>query len=182
MPVFESKTQLTVPAARRFRWHARPGAFDATVASLVRVEIRHALGWNRGRRRLVMRVGSPPLSCRWVAVHSGYRKEAVRRRCRNRDRSPSGFTSTSSKMPEPDDRSSSIAIDYTIPFGTVGESRSGGSSRPELEKLFRYRGAVTAGDLARHAPYVDEPRFGSRSRGVGADRLAARGFPDGGRP
>jgi uncharacterized protein len=48
-------------------------------------------------------------------------------------------------------------IDYTIPFGTLGELAAGALTRRRLDRLFRFRGAITAGDLARHAPYVGRP-------------------------
>ena len=49
-------------------------------------------------------------------------------------------------------------IDYTLPFGQTGELLFGSLTRRWLERLFHYRQAIAAADLARHAPYRDGPK------------------------
>lgn len=134
MSDFEFRTELPVSAAEAFHWHARPGAFLRLSPPWGRVEIQQAGGGIENGERLVMRVGTPLVSMRWVHEHSF--EESGPGRSRLVDR-----------------------IDYTIPFGAFGELVGGAFVRRSLSRLFRYRGAVTAGDLSRHAPYLDRPKL-----------------------
>jgi uncharacterized protein (TIGR01777 family) len=92
----------------------------------------------------------------WVAVHRGY--EEGRRFVDVQESGPFAewvhehiFEDTASGKSEVVDR-----IDYTIPFGIAGELAAGALIRKRLERVFRYRGRVTAEDLARHAPYLGQ--------------------------
>jgi uncharacterized protein (TIGR01777 family) len=48
-------------------------------------------------------------------------------------------------------------VDYTLPFGTIGERSLGAAARRCLERLFQYRRAIASADLLRHAPYRNGP-------------------------
>jgi uncharacterized protein len=45
-------------------------------------------------------------------------------------------------------------VDYVLPLGRLGELAGGPFTRRRLQRLLRHRAAVTAGDLARHAPFL----------------------------
>jgi hypothetical protein len=156
MAVFESRTEVNVPAAEVFRWHARPGAFVRLSPPWARIEVVSARGGIEDGARLVLRLGTPPLSLPWVAVHRGY--EEGRRFVDVMESGPFAswvhehiFEDATAGRSLVVDR-----IDYTLPFGTVGELAGDAFVRRRLERLFRFRGAITAGDLARHAPYVGQ--------------------------
>jgi uncharacterized protein (TIGR01777 family) len=156
MEIFEARTEVAAPAAEAFRWHARPGAFVRLSPPWNRVEVIRGQGGIEDGTRLVMRFGSP-LSIEWAAVHRGY--EEGRRFVDEQESGP--FASwVHEHLFEDASPGRSVVVDrieYTIPFGRVGELVAGAFIRRRLDRLFRFRGAIAAGDLARHAPYVDRP-------------------------
>lgn len=156
MPVFEFRTELPVPAPEAFRWHARPGAFLRLSPPWGRVEVEAASGGIVNGARLVMRVGTPPLSMRWVASHRGY--EEGRRFVDVQESGPFSHWSHEHVFEAAGPERSHLLdrIDYALPFGAAGEAVGGAFVRRSLSRLFRYRGAVTAGDLSRHAPYLGQ--------------------------
>jgi uncharacterized protein (TIGR01777 family) len=156
MAVFETRTAIDAPAAEVFRWHARPGAFLRLSPPWERIEIVSARGGIEDGGRLSLRLGTPPLSVPWVAVHRGY--EEGRRFVDDMETGPFAHWSHEHAFEDASAGRSVVVdrIDYTIPFGTAGELVLGALVRRRLERMFRYRGAVLAGDLARHAPYLDK--------------------------
>jgi hypothetical protein len=156
MAVFEARTTIDVPAAEAFRWHARPGAFLRLSPPGDRIDVLEAPSGIENGARLVMRLGSPPLAVPWVAVHRGY--EEGRRFVDVQESGPFAswvhehrFEDTALGRSEVVDR-----IDYTLPFGTIGDLALGAFTRRKLTRVFRHRGRVTAGDLSRHAPYIGQ--------------------------
>jgi len=79
MAVYESRTEVPAPAVEAFRWHARPGAFVRLSPPWNRVEVLEARGGIEDGARLVMRLGSPPLSIEWVRRSSRLRRRAALR-------------------------------------------------------------------------------------------------------
>jgi uncharacterized protein (TIGR01777 family) len=157
MELFEARTEVPVPAEEAFRWHARPGAFVRLSPPWNRVTVIGGHGGIDDGARLTLRVGSPPLSIEWVAVHRGY--EEGRRFVDEQESGPfAAWVHEHLFEDGPQGRSVVVdRIEYTIPFGRVGDLAAGAFTRRRLERLFRFRGAIMAGDLARHAPYVDRP-------------------------
>jgi uncharacterized protein (TIGR01777 family) len=155
MPVFESRTEIAASADEVFRWHARPGAFLRLSPPWVRIEVQHASGGIEDGARLVMRVGRPPLSVPWVAVHGGY--EEGRRFVDVQEEGPFAHWMHEHDFEDVGPERSVVVdrIDYALPFGNAGELVGGAFVRRSLERLFRHRRAIVAGDLARHAPYRD---------------------------
>jgi uncharacterized protein (TIGR01777 family) len=156
MAVFEARSAIGLPAVEVFRWHARPGAFLRLSPPWNRVEVIDARGGIENGARLVLRLGTPPLALTWVAVHRGY--EEGRRFVDVQESGPFAewvhehrFEDTAPGRSEVVDR-----IDYTIPFGRLGELAAGPFVGKRLERVFRYRGRLTADDLARHAPYLSQ--------------------------
>lgn len=156
MPVFEFRTELPVSASQAFLWHARPGAFLRLSPPWGRVEVEAASGGIENGARLVMRLGTPPLSVRWVASHRGY--EEGRRFVDVQESGPfSHWTHEHVFEAAGPGRSRLLdRIDCALPFGAAGEAVGGAFVRRSLSRLFRYRGAVTVGDLSRHAPYLGQ--------------------------
>jgi len=153
MGVFEARTEIDAPAVEAFNWHARPGAFVRLSPPWRRVEIVEARGGLSNGARVVMRLGSSPFSVEWVAVHRGF--EDGRRFVDVQESGPfadwvheHGFEDTAPGRSVVVDR-----IDYTLPFGSAGELALDWLTRRTLSRVFRFRAAITAGDLARHAPY-----------------------------
>jgi uncharacterized protein (TIGR01777 family) len=157
MEIFEARTEVPVPAVEAFRWHARPGAFVRLSPPWSRVEVIGGGAGIEDGTRLVMRLGSPPLSIEWVAVHRGY--EEGRRFVDEQESGPFAAWVNEHLFKEASPGRSVVVdrIEYTIPFGRVGDLIAGAFTRRRLGRLFGFRGAITAGDLARHAPYVGRP-------------------------
>lgn len=157
MPVFEFRSELPVSASEAFHWHARPGAFARLSPPWGRVEVQEARGGIENGGRLVMRLGTPPFSVHWVAVHRGY--EEGRRFVDVQESGPFARWAHAHVFEDAGPGRSVLVdrIDYALPFGAAGEFFGGAFVRASLSRLFRYRGAVVAGDLAHHARYLSQP-------------------------
>ena len=176
MPSVEFRTEVPVPASDAFRWHARPGAFARLSPPWQRIEVLEARGGIERGGKLVMRLGTPPFTVRWAAIHRDY--EEGRRFVDVQESGP--FASWTHEHTFTDvGRGGSVVgdrIDYTLPLGVAGALVGGSFTRRSLERLFRYRGTITSGDLARHAPYLGQAplRVGiTGSSGLVGTQLAA---------
>jgi len=157
MPVFEARTEIEASAGDAFRWHERPGAFARLTPPWHRIEVLEASGGIENGARRVMKIGIPPLAVRWAALHEGY--EEGRRFVDVQESGPFArwvhehlFADAGSGRSVLVDR-----IDYTLPLGAAGDWALGSFTHQGLLRLFRYRSAITACDIARHAPYRNEP-------------------------
>ena len=95
------------------------------------------------------------MSVPWVAVHRGY--DEGRRFVDVQEEGPFALWVHEHRFDDAGAGRSVVVdrVEYTLPFGRAGELALGAFVRRGLERLFRHRGAVTVGDLARHAPYLD---------------------------
>ena len=154
MSVFELRTELPVPASQAFLWHARPGAFLRLSPPWYRVEVRDAAGGIENGARLAMRLGTPPLSVNWVAVHRDFQEG--RRFVDVQESGPFARWEHEHAFEDAGGGGSVLVdrIEYELPFGRAGEILGEAFVRRRLERVFRHRAAVTIGDLSRHAPYL----------------------------
>jgi uncharacterized protein len=157
MPISTYRSEVEAPAAEVFGWHSRRGAFLRLSPPWSRIDLDGPESGIEDGARLVMRIGSPPFAARWIAVHRGY--EEGRRFVDEQESGPFARWVHEHRFEELAGGRSVVvdSIDYAVPFGAVGERVLGGFVRRRLDRLFRYRGAVTAADLARHAPYFGRP-------------------------
>ena len=156
----ERSTPLPVPPEEAFAWHARPGALKRLIPPWLRIEVaQHPELVDGSRAELVIHRG--PLRIHWTAEHRGVERGR-------------GFDDVQLRGPfdswvhshrfEPAPGGSVLwdRIECTLPPG-------GGLARGwvthELERLLRYRHAVTAADLAMHA----------RARAIGSLHVAVTG-------
>src|SRR5512134_3414770 len=70
--LFVRRTRIAAPAADVFAWHARPGALERLTPPWERVEVLEKHGGIENGARVVLRMGSFPLTTRWVAEHRDY--------------------------------------------------------------------------------------------------------------
>jgi len=151
MADFIRTTKLQIPASEAFRWHARPGALERLTPPWEEVEVTGRTGGigDRGSRvHLRTRVG--PIRTRWVAEH----RDCVEGRM-FRDVQVEGpfarWEHLHSFRPEPggtcilEDR-----VEYELPGGWLGHAVAGRAVRNRLERLFAYRHATVAADVADH--------------------------------
>lgn len=163
--LFVRRSHIDAPAAAVFRWHARPGAFERLTPPWESVRVIERQGGIEDGARLVLRLGRGPFGPRWVAEHRDYVEGE-----QFRDVQIAGpfarWTHTHRVEPDGDaacwleDR-----IEYALPFGALGAALAGGFTRRKLARMFRYRHAVTAADVAAHA----------RAQGVGAMKILVTG-------
>ncbi|MFN8642411.1 MAG: TIGR01777 family oxidoreductase [Candidatus Binatia bacterium] len=162
---FVRRSRLDAPAAAVFRWHARPGAFERLTPPWEAVRIVERQGGIEDGARLVLRMGRGPFGMRWVAEHRDY-VEGVQ----FRDVQAAGPFArwVHTHRVEPDGANACWLqdhIEYALPLGALGALVGGGFTRRKLARMFRYRHALTAADVAAHA----------RAQGAGAMRILVTG-------
>ncbi len=154
---------MPVPRAEAFAWHARPGALarlippweSVTVASTTPGADGSTLG-DGAEVVLKLRVG--PITLRWVAEHKDCR-EGESFRDDQRSGPFARWEHTHRFLDDtPDTSRLRDDVVYALPLGWLGGLLGGRSVRAKLRAQFRYRHAVTAGDLSLHARYPDAPR------------------------
>jgi len=145
---FERSTPLSVPAEEAFLWHARPGALERLIPPWLRIEVaRRDAGLVDGSRaELVIHQGL--LRLHWLAEHRNV--EPAR-----------GFDDIQLRGPfeqwthqhrfEPADPGSSVLRDHIRGVLPRGAGLLRRRVTRELTRMFDYRHAVTAADLAMHA-------------------------------
>ncbi len=152
---FVMRTRISRPAREVFDWHERPGALERLTPPWERAMVkRRAPDLSDGGRTLFT-LGAWPFRVDWLAEH--------------RDRKPGrGFTDVQVRGPFaswthrhsfiPCDEFSCVLedrIEYRLPLHAISRCAAGGAVRARLERMFRYRHALTARDLdlrARRRP------------------------------
>lgn len=149
MPTFTRQQKLSVPARFAFDWHKNPGAFERLAPPWERVRvIEQAGGIEDGR--VVLEFHRGPFRRRWVAQHSDY----IEGRQFHDEQVEGPFRSWShTHRFDPVGPDTSLLVDsvqYELPLGSVGQALGGGYAVRSLERLFTFRQARLADDLARH--------------------------------
>ena len=155
---FEKRTRLPHSADAVYRWHMRPGAFERLTPPWESVSVveQPAGGIAEGARvTLLNRVG--PLALPWVALHEAF---VEGRQFRDvQEKGPfAAWRHTHRFEPSPDGGSELVDdIEYRLPLGPLGQLFGGAFVRSKLERMFRYRHAVTIRDLRAHARTEESP-------------------------
>lgn len=156
--VFAARSQMPVPAADLFSWHAREGALERLTPPWDSVQVleRTGDGIHVGARvTLELRMG--PLPQRLVSEHTGYVEGSS-----FEDTQREGPFATwvhAHRMHPGSPPEASVLEDevaYTLPLGAVGDTFGGGYLRRRLERIFGYRHTLTREDLRRHAAYASQ--------------------------
>lgn len=149
--LFVRRSHLDAPAAAVFRWHARPGAFERLTPPWERVRVVARHGGIEDGGRLELRLGRGPLGVRWLAEHRDYVDGEQFRDVQAAG--PFAHWEHTHRV-EPDGAGGCWLEDriaYALPGGALGALLGGAFTRRKLERMFRYRHRVTAGDVAAHA-------------------------------
>jgi uncharacterized protein len=156
---FTQRSQISAPAETVFRWHTRAGAFNRLTPPWERVElISNPQGVSEGSRaEMKVRIG--PFRRRWVAEHRDFVPDR-----QFRDIQVHGpflqWEHTHRVYSEgPDACVLEDQIEYALPLGPLGRLLAGGTVRHKLERMFRYRHAVTAADIVAHLRYSENKRM-----------------------
>ncbi len=156
--------RVPVPAASLFDWHERPGAFERLAPPWQRIRVVRSDGRITDGARVELDAPVAPallalldplvglvVPQRWTVEHRDY---VAGRQFRDVLLAGPFARWTHLHRVEPDGPDASILTDdveFALPFGPLGAFAGGPVARAELDRLFRYRHAVTAADLARHS-------------------------------
>ncbi|MCU0647676.1 MAG: TIGR01777 family oxidoreductase [Gemmatimonadaceae bacterium] len=159
MPERTFSRELRVPVSVNvlWAWHERPGAFERLSPPWDRVRVVERSGGLTDGSRVVLDVwpGPSPVPTRWVMMHRDYRHGA-----QFRDVMQSGPFALWDHVHamRADGANASVLTDtirYALPLGALGDTAGGWYAASTLDRVFRYRHAVTAHDLTRHARVAD---------------------------
>jgi ligand-binding SRPBCC domain-containing protein len=153
MRLFVWRSGVPVSARDLFAWHERPMAFERLTPAWEKVKVREQTGGIRDGARVVLQVPFGPVSTEWEVRHEAY--VADRQFVDRQVRGPFAFWKHSHLVEAAGENKSFLEdrIEYALPFGAVGDFFGGGMVRRKLERLFRYRHAVTVDDLAAFDQY-----------------------------
>lgn len=150
---FVFRSPMPASADSVFDWHCRPGAFERLSPPWESVVVLERTGGveDGGRVVLAMRVGG--FWRRWVAEHSDY--EQGRQFCDVQTEGPFAHWRHCHRVVPggPGKCYLEDDIEYALPFGRLGAWLGGAFARRKLERMFRYRHRITAGDLCLHQKY-----------------------------
>lgn len=150
---FTFRSRIPAPAEAVYAWHAAPGAFERLTPPWEQVTVVERTGGLAEGSRLRLRLSLGPAALSWTAVH--------------RNVTPGrGFTDEQAEGPfarwvhthafQPDGLDACILEDriaYRLPLGALGRLAGGGLTSDRLRRMFIYRHATLAADLAAQAAW-----------------------------
>jgi uncharacterized protein len=145
MPTFVKRTRIAAPPEEVFRWHARPGAFERLAPPWEKVEVLARSGGIDVGAVATVRTSAGV----WVAEHTEYEEG---RKFRDIQRQGPFKRWDHLHLFEPDGDGCVLEdrIEYELPLGGLGRMVAGRSIARRLERVFAWRHAVTAWDVAAH--------------------------------
>lgn len=159
---FEHRSILPHDVRTAFAWHEREGAITRLTPPWEPVRLIHADPGIATGVRVVMRLSlAGPITKDWVAEHTDYDPPHL-----FRDRQASGpfahwdHQHRFSPTELPDGTTGTLMhdhVEYAAPLGPLG-ALGDPIIRNKLTRMFAYRHATLAGDLAAHARFADRPR------------------------
>ncbi len=154
---FRRRVAINAPATRVFAWHARDGAFERLVPPWETLRIVERSGGIEDGARTVLEMRLGPVPLRWTAVHRDYiageqfRDEQVGGPFAHWVHTHRITPQTADTCVLEDD------IDYAPPLGPLGALADPLAIAPRLARTFRYRHAMTRGDIEFHERYPSRP-------------------------
>ncbi len=159
MPRYTHRTRIDAPAAEVFRWHARPGAFERLLPPWEAVEVVERTGGIRDGDRVMIRSRVGPLWTRWVVEHRDY-IEGVQFRDVQIAGPFRNWEHTHRVIPDgPHASTLEDEIEYQLPLGAPGRLLGNALVKSKLERMFRYRHAVTRADVEAHHAAAQSARL-----------------------
>ncbi|MBK9989750.1 MAG: TIGR01777 family protein [Verrucomicrobia bacterium] len=152
LQTFTKSISLRRPVAEVFAWHERAGALERLTPPWERVEVLEQTGGIRDGGRVVLRSKVGPFWSRWEVEHRGYDEKRVFRDVLLKG--PFAFWEHAHRFKIDSAASCTLTdeINYRLPLGFLGRAGSA-FARSKLERLFAYRHAVLAEDLAMVESY-----------------------------
>ena len=150
--IFTKQSLIAAPVEDVFQWHARPGALERLSPPWDPLQvIEKGSGIEVGTRvQMKIKAGPLPVKIRWLAEHTRYEQNRM-----FQDRQVKGpfkrwvhthtFTPNQQGGTLLDDH-----IDFRLPLHPLGNLLGGRTILKKLKRIFQYRHATTASDLAAH--------------------------------
>ncbi|MBL0938571.1 MAG: TIGR01777 family protein [Gemmatimonadaceae bacterium] len=159
MHEFTQRSRYPVSVEELFAWHERPSAFVRLSPPWDTPEVISHTGGIRDGARVVVRLHAGPVPTTWHIEHRDY---IANRQFRDvmTDGPFSQWVHT--HYFEAEGAKSSVLEDhiaYTLPLGAVGDVVGKDFAHHTMARVFKYRHALLAGDLDRHAQFADRPRL-----------------------
>ena len=150
---------MPVSAEALFAWHERPGAFERLTPGFLPARVLSRSGGIADGSRVTLGIPVGPVTTTWEMEHVGYVKGREFRDVQRKG--PFAQWEHIHRMePQPDGTSVlDDRITYALPLPPFGEIAAGWFTRARLERLLRWRHALTRLDLERHAQFASRPRL-----------------------
>jgi len=148
------RSEMPVSAQALFDWHERPGAFDRLTPAFMPATVIARSGGIRDGARVTLGVPVGPLTTKWEIEHEGY---VAGREFRDVQKSGPFASWEHTHRMIPQTAETSVLEDhivYRLPLRPVSDAVAGHFTREKLERLMRWRHALTRLDLERHAQFA----------------------------
>lgn len=147
---FVRSCEIAAPVEALRDWHFRPGAFARLTPPWEKARVLAMPEPLTDGARAVIEVGIGPLRKRWIAEHELTPDGFIDRQIEGpfalweHEHRFEAVTATTSRLTD--------SIRYRLPFGWPGRLFGKPFVERKLDRLFRYRHAVTAADLTTTTP------------------------------
>lgn len=148
------RSEMPVSAAESFAWHERLGAPERLLPAWTGARVLDHTGGIRDGARVTLSVPVGPARFTWELEHTGYR---AGREFRDVQRSGPFRSWEHVHRVEPVDATHSMledTITYRLPAPPLGPIVASAFARDRVERLLRWRHALTRADLVRHARFA----------------------------
>lgn len=143
---FTRSCEIDAPVEALRDWHFRPGAFARLTPPWEKARVLSLAEPLTDGARAIIEVGIGPVRKRWIAEHEITPTGFIDRQIEGpfafweHDHRFEPITATTSRLTD--------SIRYRLPLGWLGRLFGKSLVERKLDRLFRYRHAVTAADLA----------------------------------
>ncbi|OQX14691.1 MAG: TIGR01777 family protein [Desulfobacteraceae bacterium IS3] len=153
--IFIKRSRIKAPVEAVFAWHSLPGALERLSPPWDPLQVIERTGGIRQGSRTVLKMKAGPVPFRWIAEHTDYEENRL-----FRDRQVKGPMASwvHTHIFEPDGKDACFLedrVEYALRFHPFGNFFAGTMVRNKLERIFKYRHAVTAPDIAAHQARPD---------------------------
>jgi len=148
------RTPMPVSAEALFDWHERPGAFERLTPGFMPARVIERSGGIRDGAKVVLSVPVGPAHTTWRLEHTGY---VAGREFRDVQRAGPFASWEHVHRTEPAADGTSVlddTISYRLPLPPFGALVADAFTREKLERLLKWRHALTRLDLERHLAYA----------------------------
>lgn len=147
------RSEMPASAAEVFAWHERPGALQRLIPPWMPARVLSSQGGIRDGAKVTLLVPLGPMSMRWDVEHVGY-KQGVE--FRDVQRSGPFDSWEHVHRVEPIDANRCVLEDritFRLPLAPLGPLVAGVFTRDRIERMLKWRHALTHADIARHRAF-----------------------------